>query len=127
MVVLDASALLAFLHDEPGSDRVRLALDSAVVSAVNWSEVVQKSLRRRVDVDGMAEELSEVGVVVEPFTTAQAEVAARLWEKTRGLGLSLADRACLALAIERGAAVLTADRTWAELDLGIEIRLVRHS
>jgi PIN domain nuclease of toxin-antitoxin system len=49
------------------------------------------------------------------------------WEKTRGLGLSLADRACLALAIERGAAVLTADRTWAELDLGIEIRLVRHS
>lgn len=124
-VVLDTSALLTFLHDEPGADRVRASLDGAVVSAVNWSEVVQKSLWRHVDVHGMAEELAQVGVVFDPFTRAQAEVAARLWRETRGLGLSLADRACLALALERGAAVLTADRAWADLDLNIEVVMVR--
>lgn len=123
--VLDASALLAFLHDEPGADRVRQALDSAHVSTVNWAEVVQKSLGRQVNVVGMQEEFSEVGVVFEPFTPSQAELAAHLWKKTRRRGLSLADRACLALAIEQEAAVLTADRVWAELKLDVEIQLVR--
>lgn len=123
--VLDASALLAFLHDEPGADRVRQALDGAVVSAVNWAEVVQKSLWRRADVVGMQEQFTEIGVVFEPFTTVQAETAAHLWEKTRRHGLSLAGRACLALAIERQAAVLTADQVWAELALGIEIQSLR--
>ncbi len=99
--VLDASALLAFLCDEPGAVRVRKALDGSLVSAVNWSEVVQKSLQRQVDVAGMRDEFCEVGVVFEPFTPAHAEIAAHLWAKTQDLGLSLADRACLALAIER--------------------------
>jgi PIN domain nuclease of toxin-antitoxin system len=100
-------------------------LDTAQVSTVNWAEVLQKSLRRQVDITGMQEEFTEIGVTFEPFTPNQAELTALLWDKTRKFGLSLADRSCLALAIEKDAVVLTADRAWAKLDLGIEIQLVR--
>lgn len=124
-LVLDASALLAFLHDEPGADCVQRVLEGAVVSAVNWAEVVQKSLQRKANVTGMREEFSRIGVVFEPFTPEQAEIAAHLWETTRRYGLSLADRACLALALERKVPVLTADRTWDELGLGVKIQRLR--
>lgn len=124
-LILDASALLALLHEEPGAETVEQGLDGALVSAVNWSEVVQKSLKRQADVSWMREGFAEVGVVFEPFTLAQAELAAQLWDKTRQYGLSLADRACLALAMERKAPVLTADRAWSKLDLGVDIQFVR--
>ena len=124
-VVLDASALLALLHNEPGADRVMETLDEALVSAVNWSEVVQKSLSLQVDVQGMQQDFSDAGVDFEPFTPSQAEIAARLWLKTHRLGLSLADRACLALAIEKNATVITADPVWSELDLDVDVRLIR--
>ena len=124
-LVLDASALLALLLDEPGAGRVIEVLEGARVSSVNWSEVTQKSLRRQVDISGMWAEFSDAGVVFEPFTLAQAEIAARLWGQTHQQGLSLADRACLALAMDRNEPVLTADRAWAELDLDVEVRLVR--
>ena len=124
-VVLDASALLALLHNEPGADHVTEVLDEALVSAVNWAEVVQKSLSRQVDVEGMQQDFSDAGVIFEPFSSNQAETAARLCLKTHQLGLSLADRACLALAIEKNARVITADRVWSELDLDVEVRLIR--
>jgi PIN domain nuclease of toxin-antitoxin system len=124
-LVLDASSVLAFLHDEPGAERVWSVLSQAVVSAVNWSEVVQKSLRRQVDITGMREEFVQAGVVFSPFTVEQAEIAALLWDKTRHLGLSLGDRACLALAMEQQLPILTADRAWSGLDLGLQIQLVR--
>jgi PIN domain nuclease of toxin-antitoxin system len=117
--------MLAFLHDEPGAERVRAALAGALISAVNWSEIVRKSLQRQVDIAGMREELAETGVGFVPFTAEQAKVAARLWAQTHSRGLSLADRACLALALERGLPVLTADRVWAELGLALDIRLIR--
>ena len=124
-MVLDASALLAFLHDEPGGEKVSPALDGARVSAVNWSEVLQKSLQRDVDVAGMRQEFTEVGVNFEPFTPQQAETVAWLWSHTRNHGLSLADRACLALAMDKGLPVITADRAWGRLNLDIEIRVLR--
>lgn len=124
-VVLDASALLTFLHEEPGGEAVSRALHGACVSAVNWSEVLQKSLHRNVEIEGMQRELIEVGVSFEPFTAEQAETAARLWSRTRNQGLSLADRACLALAIDKALPVLTADRAWGGLDLGIAVQVVR--
>lgn len=124
-MVLDASALLAFLHDEPGGNMVSEVLDGAQVSAVNWSEVLQKSLRRQVAIDGMQQEFMDVGVVFEPFTAAQAGRAAQFWVEARRQGLSLADRACLALASELNAAVFTADSAWSALDLDIDIRLIR--
>ncbi len=126
-LVLDASAILALLHDEPGAERVEPALDGALVSAVNWAEVIQKSLKRRADISWMREGFTAVGVVFKPFTPTQAEIAAYLWERTRQHGLSLADRACLALAIEQHVPVLTADRAWGNLDLGVEIRQCRPS
>lgn len=124
-VVLDASALLAFLHEEPGGERVSEVLEGACISAVNWSEVLQKSLQRGVDIEGMQQEFIEVGLVFEPFTPQQAETAARLYTQTSPHGLSLADRVCLALAMDKGLPVMTADRAWSALALNVQIRVIR--
>ncbi|WP_018938974.1 MULTISPECIES: PIN domain-containing protein [unclassified Thioalkalivibrio] len=123
--VLDASAVLAFLHDEPGGDHVAPALDGGRVSTVNWSEVMQKSLQRNVNIQEMQQEFSDVGLLFEPFTAEQAALAAQLWEPSRQHGLSMADRACIALAMDKALPVLTADRAWGQLDLGIAIQVLR--
>jgi len=123
--VLDASALLAWMHDEDGAERVAAVLDGAVVSAVNWSEVVQKLLQRGAEVEGLLEDMSELGVRIEPFTAAQADASARLWASTRNAGLSLGDRACLSLAAERALPALTGDRAWAALSLHVQVDLIR--
>ena len=125
MVVLDASALLAFLHDEPGGGQVESVLDGAVMSTVNWSEVVQKALQRGVDVCGIREDVQELGMQIIPFSAKQAELAADLYETARTHGLSLADRACLALALDSQAPILTADRVWQHLKLPLSIELIR--
>lgn len=119
--VLDASTLLAYLHDEPGGAVVSRVLDGACVSSVNWSEVLQKALQRKVDIRGMQQEFSDIGLRFEAFTPQQAEIAARLWPSCRHLGLSLADRACLALAMEKKLPVLTADQAWGRLDLDLDL------
>ena len=122
--VMDASAMLAMLHGEPGADAVAMILATTVVSAVNWAEVVQKARAHGVDVEGLQEELTHLGVEFVPFTTAEAEVAADLWH--RGLrSLSLADRACLATAIVRGLPVVTADRAWSDLPTDVTVKIVR--
>lgn len=123
--VLDASALLAYLHGEPGDARVREAIDAAGICAVNWSEVIQKALAAQVDVRGMREDLTQLGLTILAYTPVQAELAGRLWSDTRELGLSLADRACLALALDASVPVLTADRVWKKLALGVDIELLR--
>jgi ribonuclease VapC len=123
--VLDASAVLAYLHREHGWEVVQGVIEGSAISAVNWSEVAQKTLQKGLSVATARGLLEQIGLQVVPFVTAQAETAAALWERGRPLGLSLADRACLALAVERQTPVLTADRAWADLDLGVEIRLVR--
>jgi PIN domain nuclease of toxin-antitoxin system len=91
-VVLDASAVLAWLRGEPGFDRVEPHLDSAVMSAVNFSETWQKLHQHGVDADRATRRLRTLGVQVEPFDTADAVIAARLWTATRSAGLSLGDR-----------------------------------
>ena len=124
--VLDASALLALLQDEPGAEVVKPLLESAFVSSVNWSEVAQKSLDRGVEPGGLRSDLAALGLTVAPFTVEEAEVAARLRGLTFALGLSLADRACLALSRRLGVPALTADRAWSEL--GVErapVRVIR--
>lgn len=124
-VVLDASALLAFLHEERGGEKISPVLEGACVSAVNWSEVLQKSLQRKVNINGMQQEFVEVGVSFEPFTPEQAEIAAMLYAQTRHQGLSLADRACLALALNKDLPVMTADRAWAGLDIDVQVEVIR--
>jgi PIN domain nuclease of toxin-antitoxin system len=123
--VLDASAVLAYLHGEYGDDRVRSLIHSAGICAVNWSEVVQKALAKKVDVRGMHEDLLQMGLKVVPFTPWQAELAGRLWTDCRHFGLSLADRACLALGLDCAVPVLTMDKVWQELKLDLEIEVLR--
>ena len=124
-VVLDASALLAYLHDEPGGERVRAVIAQAVMSTVNWAEVIGKARNDGVDTRGLREDLSSLGFALEPFSADQADIAGRLKECTRRFGLSLGDRACLALGSDRGETVYTADRAWSQLDLGVEVVAIR--
>lgn len=124
-VVLDASALLAYLQDEPGGERVRDVLADSVMSSVNWAEVIGKARDERVDTQGLREDLASLGLALEPFSAEQGETAGRLKERTGRLGLSLGDRACLALGSDRGETVYTADRAWLHLELGVDIEAIR--
>ncbi len=123
--VLDASALLAMLHSESGAEIVEAAIDQGAISTVNWSEVYQRSVGRGVDVAGLRNDVEALGVEIVPFTVDDAEQAAELWPPTRHIGLSLGDRACLALARRLGLPALTADRSWLGEDLGIDIVPIR--
>ena len=125
LIVIDASALLAYLQDEPGGSRVGDCLDGALLSSVNLSEVIQKAAQFGADTAGLATDLAEIGICFEPFTLDQAEIAAGLWPTTRKLGLSLADRACLALAIDYDAQVLTTDKAWRDLDIRLAVEVIR--
>lgn len=124
-VVLDASALLAFLRGEPGADVVRQRIGGAAISAVNYSEVLKKT----IEVNGLPEvvhaHIGTLGVNVVPFDEQQARSAASLYPATRTLGLSFADRACLSLGTSRGATVLTAEGKWGGIALPVRIKLIR--
>ena len=125
--MLDASALLALLLDEPGAGRVTALLDDAAISAVNLSEVVGQYARRGIAVSEIRRMLSLFSIQVIPFDDALAFDAGLLVPKTRSAGLSLGDRACLALALQLGATALTADRSWSRISraIGVEIELIR--
>jgi ribonuclease VapC len=124
-VVLDASALLAYLREEPGAEVVDGLLADARMASVNWAEVVQTSLSAGVDVEGMQEDLQALGMRVEPFLPVDGERAGRLWPLTRQQGWSLGGRACLSLGLRLGLTVVTCDRAWAQLPLDLEILLLR--
>jgi ribonuclease VapC len=114
-VVLDASAVLAFLQDEAGADVVEQALtQGARCSAANWSEVAQKVLAAERDWDLVRALLVSYDMDVDPVSGDDAEWAAHRWR--RGEGLSLADRLCLALGARLDAEVLTADQAWGSGD-----------
>ncbi|MBA2460342.1 MAG: type II toxin-antitoxin system VapC family toxin [Actinobacteria bacterium] len=122
---MDASALLALLHSEPGAEVAEEALEQAAISTVNWSEVYQRWVTRGVDVAGLRADVEALGLEIVPLTVEDAEQAAELWSRTRQLGLSLGDRACLALARRLGLPALTADRAWLDLDVGVEVQAIR--
>ncbi len=124
-VVLDASALLAALHGEQGGASVEARLQGAVLSSANYAEVVQQCLARGVDTEGLRADLEALGVMILPFTIVDAERAAKMWLVTSKFGLSLGDRACLALAMRLGLPVMTADRIWGKLAMGVDVQLIR--
>jgi ribonuclease VapC len=123
--VLDSSAVLAWVRGEPGADLVGERLATAVISAVNWSETVQKFVQHGVTVDRAIGRLLALGLSVEPLTVADAVAAARLWTNTRALGLSLGDRCCLALAQRLSVPAVTADTAWSQLTLSVEVERIR--
>ena len=122
---LDASAILAMLLGEPGAARVEAAVDGGVISSVNWSEVVARAAAAGSNTDGLAAELVGAGVEIVPFDREDAERAAALRLVTAHVGLSLADRACLATAERYAKRVLTADRAWSSLELDVSIEVIR--
>jgi ribonuclease VapC len=125
-VVIDASALLAYLQRERGHETVAPVLENSALSAVNLSEVLQKAMAAGVSTDGLETDLQAVGVRVYAFDAEDAAQAAELWASTRKLGLSLGDRACLALAKRLRAPAYTADRAWAEVKVpGVMVKMVR--
>lgn len=124
-VLLDASALLAVINGEPGAEAVLPFLELAAISAVNHAEVISKMVEDGIPIEDVRETMLKFVMPVIAFDAALADRTGSLRGETIKQGLSLADRACLALAQREGLPVLTADRRWAELDLGVDIRLVR--
>jgi PIN domain nuclease of toxin-antitoxin system len=124
--VLDASALLAVLNGEPGADKLTVELlSTAASSTVNLAEVQSKLVDRGLNPDrAWAATMTPVAEAI-PFTTEHAKAAGGLIAETRALGLSLGDRACLALARALKAPVYTADRSWKNLKLGLHIHVIR--
>lgn len=130
--VLDASALMALLHREEGAITVIEAIEAgAAISVVNWAEVLSKLAERGEEPGTVAASLrqaegSETVLEIEPLSEEDCVEVARLRPRTRGAGLSLADRACLALAARFEVPALTADRAWAELnEVGVAVKLIR--
>lgn len=126
MIVLDASALLAFLFRETGHEIVSKHINDACISTVNMSEVIGRFVRDGIDPAPLVEKLLESSIQTIPFTFTHAIYAARLLRQTSRYGLSLGDRACLGLAQERALAVLTADAAWERLsEVDVEVMLIR--
>ena len=123
--VLDSSAVLAVFFAEFGAEAVSALLPGALLCTVNLAEVHERMLDRGAQFDESWSWIGGLGCEVFPFTERQARTAAELRSITRPFGLSLGDRACLALAIDRKAKVYTTDRAWKNLSLGIEIEVIR--
>lgn len=123
--VLDSSALIAVLFEESGADKVEQHLSGALVSSVNLTEVIAGMMRYGNAPRETQKILQTMAISVADYDEAQAVIAAEILPLTKSKGLSLGDRACLALAISRKAPVLTADRAWRDLSVGISITVIR--
>jgi len=123
--VIDSSVALALLFDERGADKAMQSIAGGLCCSVNVTEIVA----RLIDVGQNAEIASgmflDLGFDVVPFNRELGILAGQLRESTKHLGLSLGDRACLALAIRENGVVVTADLAWRKLDLGIEMEFIR--
>jgi ribonuclease VapC len=124
-VVLDASAVLALINEEPGGETVEALLDDAIISAVNWSEVIAVLTDAGFAIERAGARIAALDLEVVAFDQAQALAAGALRSATRSAGLSFGDRACLGLAGTRAAPAITADRRWASLQLDAKVRLIR--
>lgn len=124
-VVLDTSAILAKLYREPGGERVDAVRKSAAISAVNYAEIVSKLIGDGMPFPEAEDTLERLGCQIVEADRYRSARTGALHEKTKRSGVSLGDRYCLQLALELGVPVLTTDRRWAALDLGVQIVLLR--
>jgi PIN domain nuclease of toxin-antitoxin system len=123
--VIDASAVLADLKGETGGEIAHAAVATSHMSAVNYAEVITKLIENGADPYQASEIASKLQCVIADADKARASRAGLMHTRTRGKGVSLADRFCIALAEELGVPVLTADRLWKTLDIDVEVSLIR--
>lgn len=124
-VVLDASALLCLLNDEPGADKVIDVLTRSVMGTTNFAEVVSKLRERGLSLEEVREALGGLHLDVRPLSPSQAMTIGDLRPATQPLGLSLGDRACLALALDLNAELFTTNANLASADVGVSITDIR--
>ena len=124
-IVFDSSVVIAILKQDPGFSTAESSISDALISTVNMSEVATYLARNSVPKDTIQEVLASFPIQVVPFEESLAIQTGCLYSSCKHLGLSLGDRACLALALSRKMPVLTADRVWSKLDLGISIQVLR--
>lgn len=123
--VLDASALVAFLRDEPGADKVAAVLTRSCISAVNLAETISKMVEHGKPLDEVSYQIERLRIAVIPFDAGMARIVASLWKATRVAGVSLGDRACLALAMQTSLPALTTEGDWGKCGLNVEIVRIR--
>jgi ribonuclease VapC len=124
-IVFDSSAVLALVNQEPGHLSVEKYLQHSVISSVNFSEVVTVMCNLGMMIKDAESFIKAIMSEIVPFDIEQAVIAASLRKETKQYGLSLGDRACLALGKSRKLPVLTADRIWLKTKLDLDIRLIR--
>ncbi len=124
-IVLDSSVVLAYLLNEPGAEIVENAFGDATMSSVNLAEVLTKLMKNGMSFDAALAAFDALRISVADFTCRHAEDAGELSSITARHGLSLGDRACLALARREKLPVMTADRGWKALQVGVEIVVIR--
>lgn len=124
-VILDASALLALINQEKGAEVVKAYFPNVIMSAVNVSEVATILHKTGIPASDVTLILKDLLQTIIPFEKSQIYQAAFLRENTKHLGLSFADRACLALGLINKQTIVTADKVWAKLPLDVTIKLIR--
>ena len=127
VAVLDASAVLALLFEETGSDIVRMRVRGALISTVNLAEVLAKLVDKGVPIEKATRAVEMLGMEAVPLSIKQAQLSGVLRPATRAAGLSLGDRACLALARDRGLPAVTAERRWPDVAkaAGVDVEVIR--
>ncbi len=124
-MIIDSSAVLAFLRDEQGHEIVAKYLRNSFISTVNFSEIISKYCSNGVSLEQARRAIDSLFAEIVTFDEEQACLTGELKMLTKKLGLSLGDCACLALAKIKNLPVLTADKAWAKLDIGVKIQLIR--
>ena len=124
-VVFDSSVLIAILRQELGSEVGEQSLNDALISTVNLAEVATYLARNSVPSETINQALAAFPIEVVPFDREQGLIAGCLYPACKSLGLSLGDRACLALAKSKNLPVLTADKAWLELKIGVDVNSIR--
>ncbi len=122
--VLDSSAVLALIFNEPGAETVKAALPDALLSTVNLAEIITKLVDRGLPAEVARAAVEVLGAEIVDFDSNQAYLTSELRSATRAAGLSLGDRACLALAAKRNLPAMTADRAWGKLE-NFDVILIR--
>ncbi|MEZ6128902.1 MAG: type II toxin-antitoxin system VapC family toxin [Planctomycetaceae bacterium] len=125
-VIFDASAVLAVLNRETGHEKAAESIYGAAISAVNYGEVLKKSAERGGSISHVAAILRQQRMQVTPFDAEQAVQAAEIWWECKPLGLSFADRACIALGLTLKVPIITAEQSMSQVELPVEFQLIRH-